>query len=238
MITNRIAAYYWEFRYRLLKRFWLITRRIGSINGLVLMYHHVTDERIDEYDTCQHSLKDFIHSIETTVAGGYEFVSIDDAIKLLENKSDKKFAIVTFDDVPESVYFNAYPYLRKKEIPFCLFITLDYLDKKGFLSIKEINEMRTSGLCTIGAHTITHPMLRQSINWKVEISKPKIELERLFGEKIKYLAFPYGRQSAVSNRIRKYTKRCGYECAFSTIAAPVTLVSTINRFFIPRIVIK
>ena len=48
--------------------------------------------------------------------------------------SRKKALAITFDDGHEDQYRVAYPYLRERNIPFTVFIALDYLDAPGFMT--------------------------------------------------------------------------------------------------------
>ena len=55
-------------------------------------------------------------------------------LSIIRNKDTKKFALITFDDIPESVFTNAYPILKKYNIPFTIFVAIKYIGEKGFIS--------------------------------------------------------------------------------------------------------
>lgn len=169
---------------------------------------------------------------------GYEFVSMDTAINLIKNNSNKKFALITFDDVPINAYYNAVPILEQMKIPYTFFITTGYIGTTGFLNSEQLSLLDANDLCTIGAHTISHPNLRYSDNLYEELRESKQFLESLLGHSVNYLAYPYGRQSSVSHRVRRTAKKIGYECAFGTIESHINDISARSLYYLPRVVIK
>ena len=229
-------SYYYEAIYRCKKLYWDFSHRYSMIDGAALMYHHISDHHLEELDSCQHTVKQFINSITTFQQRGYRFVSVDEAMELIRNKSSQKFAILTFDDVPLSAYELAVPILQKLNLPFVFFITTDYIGKEGYLSQDQILQLDSMSLCTIGAHTVTHPMLRLSKNALKELTDSKNILENILGHSVDYMAYPYGRPSSVSRKIMKYAKIGGYKCAFGTIQSMLTDCSTKNIYYFPRLV--
>lgn len=235
---NRISNYYYTLRYKLLKTYWDHCSRNSRVNGIALMYHHISDEHIDINESCQHRISEFKNTIINLQNNGYSFVSINEALNYIKQKTSTKFAIVTFDDVPYNVYENAYPIMKQLNIPFALFITTSFLDDHNYIGREVLVELDKDSLCTIGAHTITHPSLRHCNNSYTELLESKTKLEELLGHSVDYLAYPYGRQSSISHRIMKQAKRAGYKCAFGTIQSAISDKSSENLFYLPRIVIK
>lgn len=235
---NRLVSFYYSIRYNSLKFFLDFLSKRSSVYGIVLMYHHVTDEHVDTNESCQHRISLFKDTLMRFKEDGYLFVSVEEALNLMSIKSIQKFVIVTFDDVPESMYHNAYPILKELDIPFVLFITTSFIDKQGYLSRSQIIELDNDPLCTIGAHTVTHPMLRTVDNSFEELRQSKCILETLIGHSVDFMAYPFGRQSSVSRRVMKQAKLAGYRCAFATIQSPISDISSKNLFFLPRLVIK
>ena len=227
---------YWEFRYRLLFFLWNIAGKLSQLDGIVLMYHHITNDYVNTNDSCICSIEQFKSTLVKYKMGNRKFVSVDQMLNILANEEKVPFAVVTFDDVPYDFYINAYPLLKKMHIPFVLFITIDFLDKPGFLNKVQLKELDLDPLCTIGAHTVSHPMLRISPNSVAELVDSKRLLEEFLGHKIEYMAYPYGRQSSVSRKIIGQAKKAGYKCAFGTIQAPISRMSSKNIFYLPRVV--
>ena len=233
---NKLMRYYYEAIYRCKKLYWDISHRYSTIDGAVLMYHHISDQRLEELDSCQHTVEQFINSITKFQQCGYRFVSVDEALELIRNKSSQKFAILTFDDVPSSAYELAVPILQKLDLPFVFFITTDYIGKEGYLNLEQILKLDAMSLCTIGAHTVSHPMLRLVQNSLKELADSKKILENILGHSVDYMAYPYGRPSSVSRKVMKLAKGVGYKCAFGTVQSMLTDCSTKNAYYFPRIV--
>lgn len=231
--------YYYLFRLRIQQFLWNISRKFSVTNGVVLMYHHISDIYLENVlDSCQHTTKEFIDSINYFYKLGYKFVSIEDAYSRMCSRNSEKFVVITFDDVPLSAYKKAVPILKEMNLPFTFFITTKYLGSNGYLSTESLKELDKCPLSTIGSHTQTHPNLRKSNNSFQELTKSKNELETLLGHSIDYLAYPYGRHSSISNDVIRLAKKAGYKCAFSTVPSYLTDCSWNSLFFLPRIVLK
>lgn len=222
----------------MLRNYWLWKSKNSRLYGIVLMYHHVTDEYVDIDKSCRCTIQEFCNSINDIIQQGYQFVSIDEFYDIVNNHKENKFALMTFDDVPENFYFNAYPILKENNIPFTLFITRKFIDTKGFLKTSQIEELNEDTLCTIGAHTLTHPMLRKVENSYEEIKKSKEILEKILCKPIDYFAYPYGRQSAVSRRVMREVEKAGFKCAFGTIQVPISDCLKKHIYYLPRMIYK
>lgn len=153
--------------------------------------------------------------------------------KIVENSSVGGFAI-TFDDVFEDVYLNAYPLLKEWNIPFTLFVSPNLLDKPGYLTTSELIEMSKDENCTIGAHTMNHFRLRTCVNAQDEIVNSKIYLEQLLKREIIFFAYPYGSVYACSHRNIEQVQQAGFSLAFSTIKGYIPKNARKNVFFLPR----
>ena len=229
---------FWEFRYRARKWIWDIAAKHSKIDGVALMFHHVTDEYVKINESCKCKVGIFEKVINSVINEGRKFVNIDDMMDIIKERRKGKFAIMTFDDVPDNFYSNAYPILKRMKIPFVLFVTTSFFDKPGFLSKEQVIELDKDELCTIGAHTLTHPMLRNVSNSKEELEVSKKILEEILGHTIEYMAYPFGRQTSISHRIMRETKKAGYRCSFGTIQSPISDLSSRSLFFLPRIVMN
>ena len=238
-----IKTFYYALLDRILSKRWKKASRESKIKGEVLMFHHVTDEFVDVPISCRCPVKVFEHYLDDYAQRGYEFVSVDEALAILEKaESSKPFCVVTFDDIPDDVYQNAYPILKKRGIPFTVFVATDFVDFYNpdtniqFVTKEHLLEMDKDALCTVGAHTVSHPMLKNVENSFEEMIENKKWLETLLGHRVDYLAYPYGKHSSINNRIKKQTFQAGFKCAFSSIDAPINDISSKSLFFLPRVV--
>lgn len=237
-IPDLLLTKYYNLRYKIQKCYWDRCSKHSTLNGIALMFHNISDETLDAPPSCLHKVSEFRHAIEELLEQGYKFVSMDEFMDCITSGADYKFALVTFDDVPQNVYDNAFPILKEMRIPFVLFLTTGFVDAPGFLTKEQILEMDRSDLCTIGAHTCTHPMLRKCNNAKEELEQSKKTLEDLVGHSVDVLAYPFGRQSSVSHQVMRLAKDAGYRCAFGTIQCHLSDVSSKSRYYLPRIVLK
>lgn len=236
---NRLENYYYYYLSRLWKHYWNRCSRKSRINGIILMFHHVCEEKYDNIDpSCVHSIAEFRAPLERLRKEGYRFVDIAEALRIIDSRSETRFAAVTFDDVFSDVYSNAYPILKEMGIPFTCFITTGFIDKPGYLTESQIKEMDKDPLCTIGAHTVSHPMLRHVPDSPEEIKNSKKTLEQILGHDIRYLAYPFGQPSSVSRKIMRIARNAGFDCAFGTIDSPVSDTSSRCRYYLPRMVIR
>jgi peptidoglycan/xylan/chitin deacetylase (PgdA/CDA1 family) len=93
-----------------------------------------------------------------------------------------------------------------------------YLDRIG-MNIDQILELKDSGFVEIGAHTLSHPILK---NEDEDVSRNEIknsvdELSDILGYQVKYFAYPNGLPGVdFTDREVKILKENGIKLAFST----------------------
>ena len=69
------------------------------------------------------------------------------------------YLLLTVDDGYQSFFLNAWPILKKRKIPFILFISTEPVGKSGYMNWSQILEIHNSGLGLIGNHSHTHDYL-------------------------------------------------------------------------------
>ena len=137
---------------------------------------------------------------------------------------------ITFDDVHKSVISNAIPFLREYSIPYVLFVTVEFIDKEGYISATDLEQLKSDPLCTIGSHAVHHRKFRfYNKEFFTEIRDSASILNA------KLFAFPYGSLYAVSRKnIEDLRKSDIYSCSFSTISSYLTDENILDRWMIPR----
>lgn len=235
-ILKRIENYYYRFQTELTRRWWNHFSGTSPFLCDVLMFHHVTDGYVDAIPSCRRTRDEFRQTLQKRIDAGVKFISMDEVNKLVHHGGKGSYATVTFDDVPNNFLSDAYPILKELQIPFTLFLTTSYLETPGYINLCDLETLTSEPLCTIGAHTVSHPMLRKVKNSYEEIADSKKQLEDLIGSKVKYFAYPYGRPSSISNRVKRQARKAGFEIAFCTIFAPINKVSVRNRYYLPRVI--
>ncbi len=83
----------------------------------------------------------------------------------------------------------------------------------------EIGRMAEDPLCSIGAHTINHVILRKvsAAAARTEMQRSAEILEAALGRKIDHLAYPYGEERSVGPRDFKIAGELGFKTAVTTL---------------------
>lgn len=177
--------------YILLQRAFVLFNRKNACQGRVYMFHNVDDDA-DIYSITKEDFELFLNHL----CHNKKIVDVDTMIK----EKDPDNVLITFDDVYESVYRNAYPLLKERDVPYYLFVCNEYLDKENYLNKVMLKEMLTESKAILGSHNSKHELSRfkdHSLLEK-ELSSSKEELETISGTKIRSMAFPFGSMYACS----------------------------------------
>ncbi|MGB9796067.1 polysaccharide deacetylase family protein [Fervidobacterium gondwanense] len=202
--------------------------------GYILMFHEIKEE----LQFCQDlryciSMSSFEKMISELEENQTRFCAISE---VLQSKKPAN-VFITFDDGYEDIYSTAYPILKKKRIPFTVFITTEFIGKDGYLTLQMLKELAQEPLCTIGAHSVSHPRLRECNKKQLvdEIHGSKYYIETFTNQTVSIFAYPYGSVYACSLESIRETKNAGYMLAFSTLNAHMNPLPNHLRYFIPRI---
>ena len=184
-------------------------KALHPVMGEVWMLHRVVEQRSDTPD--QRVLEVTPHFLEQKILEyrkrGYTFISIDDLTSRFTNHHSlftKRFVCLTFDDGYQDNYDIAYPLLKRLGVPFTVYVTTGFIDNRlpmwwypgeqlG-ISADELKVLAADPLCTIGAHTVSHPRLdtlTREEQYK-EIADSKQTLEKILGHPIHHFSFPHG----------------------------------------------
>jgi peptidoglycan/xylan/chitin deacetylase (PgdA/CDA1 family) len=108
-------------------------------------------------------------------------------------------------------------------------------DRGRAMTRKEVRRLVMDGLITIGAHTVTHPVLSElgSAACKREITESKVTCEALIGAPVAGFAYPFGDLDA---KARGAVMAAGFTFACSTRYEPT--VATSDVFALPRIHVR
>lgn len=145
-LIKTIKYYFFQERYPMLNYFY---RRYGKgkkANGVVFMLHRVS-ERIDGHLPNNEHLKVSPSFLENVIVkykkAGFSFLSLDQLYDIISEKKDihKPFVCFTMDDGYLDNYENAYPIFKKYNIPFAIFVSTDFPDRKAVLWWYVIEEL-------------------------------------------------------------------------------------------------
>lgn len=199
--------------------------------GEVLMFHQVDNRRENWLDeNCCITCESFKLLIERLAAEGREFRGIGEIHR-------GSGIYITFDDGFADTYTNAYPVLKEYKIPFCIFVAADYIGRENYLTMDMLKSLASDPLCTIGSHSLSHPLLRGKSGKASddEIAKSKYVLEQHIKRDIKFFAYPYGSLFACSARDIRNAGAAGYSMAFSTLNSHLSSAALKLRLFLPRV---
>ncbi|MEX2175330.1 MAG: polysaccharide deacetylase family protein [Pirellulaceae bacterium] len=209
----------------------------------ILMYHRICEPIAGRAQpTWNVSPARFEQQLEGLLRRGFEAWPLRE---VLAHRRDgrpipRKAFVITFDDVYENVYLNAYPVLRRLELPATLFLATAYLDStRPFpsddwseagrgnvpyttwqpITTDECREMHKSGLIELAAHTHTHADFRgQPHELVADLRKCQRVLRERFGVERATFAFPYGNKNDgfASGELSAAAEEAGMLCALTT----------------------
>lgn len=199
----------------------------------VLMFHNVVDksENDDEPDITI-TRNSFIKCINGLKEKGGSFIDLQ---KEKAANLHNKCILLTFDDIFESAYLNAFPFLFENQIPFTAFISEEFVGKNRYITHKQLKQLSENSLCTIGFHSKSHALFRNLDNNSKIAELISTSLEKQIERKIDFFAFPYGSNYAV-DRKSKCIAIGNYEKVFSTYCYKCIMSSfSSGNNVIPRI---
>ena len=131
---------------------------------------------------------------------------------LSQNKKERKI-LLTIDDGLLSFYQNAWPILKKKKIPFILFVNTREVGSFNYMNWDQILELHNTDHVEIGNHSHSHEYL---VDESPKIIKNDIlESIEIFNEKLgrnsNFFSYPFGEYSL---EFKKIIKELGFDYAF------------------------
>lgn len=209
----------------------------------ILMYHRIAPIRKGLRRPTWNVTPDQFHNqLSGLVKLGYKPQSLSRVLELHSagEAIPANWFVVTFDDVYENVYTNAWPVLRELEIPATLFLATKYLDcSTPFpfddwihtgqsnvpindwkpITTAQCQEMQASGLIELGAHTHSHEDFRGRPNdFYQDLVVCQQELKTRFQVQNPTFAFPYGtKQTGFSGgELAQSARAAGVTCSLTT----------------------
>jgi peptidoglycan/xylan/chitin deacetylase (PgdA/CDA1 family) len=139
-------------------------------------------------------------------------------VAILEDVGDRSDLSITFDDSFESDYAIALPLLKAAGMTAKFFVVADRVDKRGFLSAKQIQTLRLEGM-TIGSHGMQHRKWTVLNNRELdeEIVEARDRLEQITGTRIAEAACPFGRYN---RRVLQRLREAKYDRVYTSDGGP------------------
>lgn len=191
---------------------------------------------------------DFEHQLKKLKELDTTFVTPKD-IEAYQQKGTfpKRCVWISFDDIDRTVYQNAFPILKKENIPFTLYVIAGQVGATDFQNLNmaswsQLKEMKDSGLATIGSHTYDMHRLEEDkplfltpakySAFAEDLRKSKETIKNHLGIDPVYFAYPYGN---TNDDIAKIVKDAGFHQA--AILAPHLITKDNDPYYLNRIVV-
>ena len=210
------------------------------------MFHSVVDTMEQVYSQFAITKQSFEQFMEHHVNNGYCAMDAEALYKAIENPDDyKNHFCVSFDDIYDSVYTNAYPVLKKYNIPFVVFITdelvgkIDPWSKQPMITEEHLRELLADPLCILASHGTEHKMYRSYTHEEaiIALTESKQILSDKYQREIELFAFPFGRRVEVSDDAIRCVKEAGYRYGFSALDGSFKQRWLSGRWFLPRVLV-
>jgi peptidoglycan/xylan/chitin deacetylase (PgdA/CDA1 family) len=158
---------------------------------------HAIDHHHDVLGLLPTVFENLMQNLESHHMQGLTLSTLSEAMQTQDNQA--RFCALTFDDGYASIFENAMPLMEKYQHKATVFLTVgadgDLMEMSGrqMLNWEQIRELHQMGY-EIGAHTETHPDLRQISDAQLikEIINPKKIIEDKLGDAVTTFAYPFG----------------------------------------------
>ena len=164
------------------------------------------------------SEENFDENVKTLLDAGYTFITLEDLYQY--NKGQRglpeKVIIITIDDGQIGCYTDAFPVLKKYQVPATIFIVNQLVGTEDYFNWEQAKEMYDTGLVKIHCHGYSHSEYSSVGKEKLisDYTKSHQEIEEHMGEEVqKIMAYPAGKSS--ENTI-KWLKEIGFEVQVQT----------------------
>ncbi len=190
-----------------------------SLAAVILQYHHIDGETPASTSV---SIEEFNAHLEWLEHNDFKITGIKELLKKLSTAgfdNTEKLVVLSFDDSGISVCDVAWPILKKRKLPFVVFISTSIMkvENPSRCSWQQLRQMEKSGLMVAGNHSHTHPHMldvgrfANMEHWKTfivqEIQTAQAIIDRELGEQPRFFAYPYGEHNP---RLESIVEKSGY----------------------------
>ena len=156
-----------------------------DMGTLALIYHRFNENK---YPSTNVQMDIFKEQIKIIKDNKYNFYDPKEfSLNFKKPKREKKI-LITIDDGFSSFYENAWPFLKKNQIPFILFISTEAVGNFGYMNWDQIKEIEKEKFAYIGNHSHSHDYLvnfeeqkfLNDINESIKIFKKQLGYNPIF----------------------------------------------------------
>ncbi len=202
--------------------------------GRILAYHSVAQPRTGVNDV---SLQRFERQLDMAIDLGFEFVS---ALQIAHTGGAANQLAITVDDAWTSAAEHIAPILRRRGIPWTLFVVSGWSDHTESWTRKDVlgwDALRAlmGGDLELGSHSVTHPDFAKltSAQAKMELETSRDRIAEKLGIVPKSFAIPYGQSANWNADVHKLAQDAGYDTIYSQ-AETTAFPGTVRRAFVTK----
>ena len=197
--------------------------------GLIsIMYHRFNETK---YPSTNIQLEIFKEQLKIIEDEGIKFIHPKKFEQSLIEKKKERKILFTVDDGLLSFYENAWPILKKKQIPFILFVNTREVGAFNYMNWDQIRELYKEDFVEIGNHSHSHEYLVDESREVIEndiLKSIKIFEEKL-GKNSDFFSYPFGEYSL---EFKNLIKSLGFKYAFGQHSGVID--ETKDKFELPR----
>ena len=194
---------------------------------LSIIYHRFNESKYPSTNIQIDIFKEHIKMIKNL---GYNFYHPKDLVKEFDNPKTEKKILITIDDAFKSFYDEAWPFLKKNNIPFILFVSTEPVGKNGYMSWKQIKEIEKNDFALIGHHSHSHSYLidKSKDEFVSDIKEANIIFLNKLGYIPKLFSYPFGEYS----KFMKDYISLNFDLSFGQHSGVIDINK--NKFELPR----
>ena len=192
------------------------------------MYHRFNENKYPSTNIQMNVFKEQLKIIEDE---GIKFIHPKNFEQAVSQEKKQRKILFTVDDGLLSFYENAWPILKKKKIPFILFVNTREVGAYNYMNWEQIKELHNSEIVEIGNHSHSHEYL---VEEKAEIIRDDIITSiNIFKDKLggnsDFFSYPFGEYSL---EFKSIIKDLGFKYAFGQHSGVID--ETKDLFELPR----
>ena len=192
------------------------------------MYHRFEENK---YPSTNIKVEDFIKHLNIIEENKISFINPNNFEEELKNNKTQRKMLLTIDDGFSSFFDNAWSILKKKKIPFILFISTREVGSFNYMTWDQIKELSKENFVEIGNHSHTHEYLVDENNnfIKKDIEKSITIFKDKLGKNSNFFSYPFGEYSL---EFKDIIKSLGFKYAFGQHSG--VMDETKNLYELPR----
>lgn len=207
----------------------LFSTMVNANSCVILLYHHISDSTPKSTSVSPLLFEQHLQYLQDN---NFKVLKLKKMLRHLDNNDlPNKCVVLTADDAYQSIAKNAYPLLKKYQMPMSVFVSTTPIDKK-YIAMMTWQQMRDiqGNIMQFYNHTTTHPYLlnMDKTQIKTQITQAQNRLNQELNQSDKIFAYPYGEANF---DIFKQVKDLNYT-ALSQHSGVVSKIS--NRQNMPR----